>query len=467
MLASGTGNTTYVFTVILALFLTGLAIGALLFNSSGRGSRDPARLLAAAQVLVGALVLFGLVAFIARPTLVDPGESARSARRRWSAPPSLVVLLTTIVLGLTFPAASAMLSSDPATAGRSTGTFLAVNTLGSISGSFLVPFLLIPALGSPHAAALLALINVASGAAIAIDLASRAGSRALDDAGRGRRRRRRDRRRLRSRRAVLVSPNEARLKQFGARHLCDDRRRDRDGRGRPAPVDAGAVGRRHLDDPAHGRREPDADPAADRPAGVERALIVAFGMGTAFRSALTAGLQDGRRSSSCRPCRRCSTSITRMPTAVLANPNGKVIIADGRNHLELTDERFDIIVTDPPPPIESSGASVISSREYYQAGHDHLTPGGVMMQWIPYGQTINEFKAHVRAFHSVFPEVTIVFGPGGYGTYMLGSDEPITFEPRRDPRRSSARPGILEDISSGATTARRTRSRAGWPRSPS
>ena len=41
--------------------------------------------------------------------------------------------------------------------------------------------------------------------------------------------------------------------------------------------------------------------------------------------------------------------------AVLADPNGRVIVTDGRNHLELTKERFDIIVTDPPPPIESSG----------------------------------------------------------------------------------------------------------------
>ena len=48
--------------------------------------------------------------------------------------------------------------------------------------------------------------------------------------------------------------------------------------------------------------------------------------------------------------------------AVLADPNGRVIVTDGRNHLELTEDRFDIIVTDPPPPIESSGASVISSQ---------------------------------------------------------------------------------------------------------
>src|SRR6476659_4835164 len=113
---------------------------------------------------------------------------------------------------------------------------------------------------------------------------------------------------------------------------------------------------------------------------------------------------------------------------VLANPHGHVIIADGRNHLELTDKHYDIIVTDPPPPIESSGASVISSREYYQAGYDHLTPGGIMMEWIPYGQTIEEWSAHVRAFAAVFPQVKLVFGPGGYGMYMLGSVDPIAFD---------------------------------------
>ena len=57
LLASGTGNTTYVFTIILALFLAGLAIGALLFTLIRSRIGDPTRLLAFAQVLVGALVL--------------------------------------------------------------------------------------------------------------------------------------------------------------------------------------------------------------------------------------------------------------------------------------------------------------------------------------------------------------------------------------------------------------------------
>ena len=67
LLASGTGNFTYVFTVILAVFLLGLALGALLFNFIRPRITDPVRLLAAAQILVAALVMVGLVGVVVRP----------------------------------------------------------------------------------------------------------------------------------------------------------------------------------------------------------------------------------------------------------------------------------------------------------------------------------------------------------------------------------------------------------------
>ena len=69
-----------------------------------------------------------------------------------------------------------------------------------------------------------------------------------------------------------------------------------------------------------------------------------------------------------------------------------------------------------------------------------------MMEWVPYEQR-RRVKTHVRAFDSVFPEVTIVFGPGGYGSYMLGSDQPIAFD-HEAIRTILMRPGILADISS-------------------
>ena len=119
-------------------------------------------------------------------------------------------------------------------------------------------------------------------------------------------------------------------------------------------------------------------PLIARPSST-RALVVAFGMGSAFRGALIAGLRTD--------VVELVPSVPKMfgyyyPDAadVLANPNGRVIITDGRNHLELTNDRFDIILTDPPPPIESSGAAVISSKEYYEAGRDHLGERSVIVE---------------------------------------------------------------------------------------
>jgi spermidine synthase len=132
---------------------------------------------------------------------------------------------------------------------------------------------------------------------------------------------------------------------------------------------------------------------------------------------------------------------------VLADPQGRVIVTDGRNHMELTSERFDIIVTDPPPPIESSGASVISSFEYYRAGRAHLTSGGVMMQWVPSGAPDAEVREHIRTFAAVFPDVAVLHGSSEYGFFMLGSDEPIAFDPAAA-RTVLERPGVLEDLSS-------------------
>ncbi len=130
---------------------------------------------------------------------------------------------------------------------------------------------------------------------------------------------------------------------------------------------------------------------------------------------------------------------------VLANPRGDVIIADGRNHVELTDERYDVIVTDPPPPISSAGVSVISSYEYYLAGRARLSDGGVMMQWMPRGQSIEEFRAHIRSFDRAFPHAIVMYGPGQHGYLLLGSEAAL--ELREGPMRSVlARPGVLEDL---------------------
>ncbi len=449
LLASGTGNSTYVFTLILALFLVGIAIGAILFVIVRPRIRNTIALLATTQLVIALLVVLGGVWIIPDASVGilhltdDPGALFGEFMRTTV----LVVLPATIVMGLSFPAASALVSGQDSEVGGRAGLILAVNTTGAIAGTFLVPFVVIPLIGSPNALALVAMIN----AALAIVLAARAGH--AHRAARGL---------LAGAGALLVvvlvgavatgavfiDPSTARIERSGGVIL-------QSAEDEIASVQAGLNGNGSknlwVTGTAMTLLTVDAKlmpilPLIARP-DAKTAAVVAFGMGSAFRGALIAGLQVDAV--------ELVPSVPKMfgtyyddAAEVLANPNGRVIVADGRNHIELTDRRYDIIVTDPPPPVESAGVSVISSREYYQAGKARLNPGGIMMQWLPWsGQRLDEFMAHVRSFSAVFPEVMIAFGPGGYGAFMLGSEKPITFDPAAMDA-VLARPGVTEDLSS-------------------
>lgn len=443
LLSSGTGNSTYVFTIILATFLIGIALGATFFNAFRSRIGDPVKLLATAQVCVALLAIGGLIFVIGRPGPLDPSQPLASA---WAifGPVLFVVLPATFVMGLSFPAASALLGDVPSRVGANSGTLLAVNTIGAIVATFVIPFAIIPLVGSPQAVALLAIVNAATaiGLVVASPRLSSARRVATSAAGGivavaivaslvlpG----------------VIVDPSSARILAGGGTIYAS-------AEDEIAAVQAGDRNGRQLwvTGTAMTLLTVDAKlmpilPLMLRPASTS-ALTVAFGMGSAFRSAIIAGLKTDAV--------ELVPSVPGMfgyfyPDAatILANPNGRVIVADGRNHMELTDRRYDIIVTDPPPPIESSGASVISSLEYYRAGHAHLSPGGVMMQWTPYGSNIDEFRAHIRTFRAVFAHVLIAFGPGGYGFFMLGSDEPMAFSDAAM-RDVLGRPGILAEISS-------------------
>jgi spermidine synthase len=442
LLASGTGNTTYVFSTILTTFLIGIALGAVIFAAVRARVGDPMRLLAGSQIVAAVLAIAGLALVLVAPHEPTPGRAIETLQILVGST-FLTVLPVTVMLGIAFPASSALLPDDQDHAGAGSGSLLASNTVGAIAGSLVIPFVLIPLLGSPLLVAGLALANAVVGIVLAWRLIEGRSSRLLAATG--------------ALVAIailataawprlLVQPNEAYLTSIKA-PIFDSTEDE------IASVQAGQRGStRELWVAGTSMTLLTVDaklmpilPLIARPDS-HRALVVAFGMGSAFRGALIAGLKTDAV--------ELVPSVPRMfrwyyddAAAVLADPNGRVIIADGRNHLALTDERFDIIVTDPPPPIESSGAAVISSLEYYEAGRDHLTDGGIMMQWVPFGGPVTELLDHVRTFASVFPEVTIVKGAGGYGIYMLGSTRPVEFSDD-DIRTVLARPGVLEDISS-------------------
>ena len=446
LLASGTGNSTYVFSTILAVFLTGLALGALVYAWLRPRLRDVLGLIALGQFAVAIFVTVGMLVVIDRhltgflPLASDFGELAS-----FLGPVVLLVLPATLVMGLTFPATSALVADPEGHISRNAGTLLAANTIGAIVGTFVVPFVVIPAVGSPTAIGLIAVINAVTGIVlVAVSRSDRRASRYFTGGAAaaaaaaivfclvtGQ---------------VFIDPGAARIRFFGGQVNASTE-------DEIASVQAGYdQGYKQLWVTGVSMTVLTVD-AKLMPVlplmlnqGSTRELTIAFGMGTAYRSALVAGM-DAQVIELVPSVPLMFSNFYPDAAQVLADPRGQVTIADGRNHVELTDKTYDIIVVDPPPPVESSGVSVISSLEFYQASKARLNPGGVMMQWVPYGQTLDEFRAHVRTFRTVFPNVIVARGSGGFGFYMLGSERPIAFD-EAAMRAVLERPGVLADISS-------------------
>jgi spermidine synthase len=165
LLSSGTGNSTYVFTLILGTFLIGIAIGAAIFTVLRPRIGRPIGAIAIAQVIVAALAFGSLVLVIGHPGPLDPSRVLESA---WAiaGPVLMVVLPTTIVMGFTFPASSALVADDAGRVASNAGRLLAANTIGAIVATFAIPFLVIPIVGSPMAVAVLAIVNVLTALAL-------------------------------------------------------------------------------------------------------------------------------------------------------------------------------------------------------------------------------------------------------------------------------------------------------------
>jgi spermidine synthase len=116
---------------------------------------------------------------------------------------------------------------------------------------------------------------------------------------------------------------------------------------------------------------------------------------------------------------------------VLEDPRVTVVYDDARHFLQTTDEKFDIITTDPIHPWVR-GAATLYSLEYLQLVRAHLAPGGVVTQWVPLYETDSaSVKSQLGTFAQVFPEMTL-WNPDlleeGYDLVVLGRMESVPID---------------------------------------
>jgi spermidine synthase len=156
----------------------------------------------------------------------------------------------------------------------------------------------------------------------------------------------------------------------------------------------------------------------------ESALIICFGMGTSYRSALSWNMD--------------TTTVELVPSVTKAfgfyhadaarfinDPDGHIVIDDGRRFLKRTSKKFDIIVVDPPPPVEAAGSSLLFSKEFYELAKQHLRPGGILQMWYPGSDDVAIGQAVTTSIDESFPYVRCFVSVAGWGGHILASSEPI------------------------------------------
>jgi spermidine synthase len=144
---------------------------------------------------------------------------------------------------------------------------------------------------------------------------------------------------------------------------------------------------------------------AERP---ERAFVI--GLGTGVTAGELAALEEVREV----VVAEISPAVVRAAPlfdfanlGVSRNPEVRIVRSDAYRALQRSEERFDVVVSEPSNPW-ISGIEMLFSREFLLAARGRLRPGGVYAQWFHEYETSPEAMALVlRTYASVFEHVAL------------------------------------------------------------
>ncbi len=405
------GSRVYTFALILAVYLAGIALGAVLARG---GTGAPQGKLARWQaVLAGLLALqplllarFGDV-LEAAASLLRPAGFA-GLQLALAAAVAVVLLPPTVAFGASFPlAVGAFPAAGPE--GSRAGAVAAANTLGGILGTVAAPLLLVPLVGSQRTLLLLAGGCAAAAALLASSgLVRRLAVAAVPLLGAG----------LALPPPHLVLRGAAVVGEGESEALWESAsatvmvRRVEDARGTWRSLELNGVNvagtspelwaiqrlQGHLPLLLH-----------PHPRSV---LHIGFGSGgTAWAVAQHPVQRIMIAEISPEVLTVARRFFPDVNHGVLSDPRVQVVLNDGRNVLLAGTERFDVILSDSIHPVYA-GNSTLYTREYFRQCAGRLADEGVVSMWLPmYSLSTTSFLSILRAFSEVFPGTCVWYDP--------------------------------------------------------
>ncbi|HKF26533.1 MAG TPA: fused MFS/spermidine synthase, partial [Candidatus Acidoferrum sp.] len=331
-----------------------------------------------------------------------------------------LLIVPAFLLGIAFPVLLNLLNADRRQAGKQVGTVYAANTLGSICGSLLTGFLLLETLGSYATLWLASTLNVALGLlffALLVPAKPRQKLAVLSVCA-----------------AVLaifaLRPSNWSVKDlttgtyvYFLRQWPVDKvvyaHEDVQG-GLTTVVESGNTRTLLTNGKFQGNN------TAEIQAQVRFALIPTL-FTREFNRALLIGLGTGNslKALSAFPFGRLDVAEF-APGVIEAarswfsdvnsdvmdqDPRVRLLVADGRNHLLLSKDRYDLITIE-VTSIWINGEADIYNREFYELCRSRLTGQGVLQQWVQvHHMRPRDFQVILNTAAEVFPHVSFFLGP--------------------------------------------------------
>ncbi len=415
------GGTVYAFAIMLACFLSGIALGGLF---AGRWAHKPNTAIlyfSAAQLLV-ALVSY------ASYSLIDTWIPTGSGLTGKAIYAFLVIVPSTIFIGATYPLAVRIATVRADDTARVAGRIYAWNTTGAIVGALMTGFFILPAFG--FGLTLKAAMIVSTSLAVFAVLKGKPGHPFVLTASTA------------GLLLALFVIFPARPDRLVYSHVASASEWGEErfyGVGRSATIlmrevggfmhlssnglSESSIGRQGMPPFNLSQKWLSGLPTLARPEASSM-LIVGFGGGVALEGVaphiedvdvieLEPMVIEANRS-----------IVSQRGSDPLADPRFNLVLNDARNAMTLTDKRYDIIVSQPSHPW-TGGAAHLYTSEFLSLAKEHLNNGGVFLQWIN-SQFLDEdlLKTLMATLVGQFNHVEL-YQPERQVLLFLASDKPI------------------------------------------
>ncbi len=378
LLAHIFGGTIYAFSVMLASFLFGIALGGYV---AGRLTLDVSR---AKTIFIGAQILTAVLSFLAF-WLIHFWVPTTAPLLLKVVYAFCVITPSAFFIGASFPTAVRLATNSPEQVAHISGSIYAWNTVGAIFGSIAAGFFILPILGFGPTLGLAILLNGAI--ALACMVLSKPPRNALIA-------------------TVMVvgllgvftqflpRPDKILYAQFAGQQTRGEEVYY--GVGRSATVmmreldgfyyissnglSESAVSRKGAPPYNLSQKWLAGLPALARP-NAKTMLVIGLGGGVALEGA-PPNISEIDVIELEPEILRANQSISNVRNRdPLLDPRTNLILNDARNAIMLTDKKYDIIVSQPSHPWTGAAANLYT-QEFLAAAKTHLNDDGVFLQWI-------------------------------------------------------------------------------------